>query len=300
MSKIVHGTFVSGKEGVFNIPSEVYHNHAKCPDVNRGLVVAMSAYCPAVVKAMIDGKRHKKATKAMQSGILVDLALLEPHNFKEGLSHWIVPEGLNLNTSEGRAWKKDHPDLPYIKATNDSATEASAEDIEGMIEAVMAHPIARRIVERSVKQESALCKDPATGLLRKCRPDTRLIDNNGRLTIADLKSTFLGGTTDHALSQTCSSKSYFVQAPFYQDIYKDLVGETPYFLFFVVERKPPYLVRVFQIEQQGMEAGRELTKRSLEAIAKCKETGIWKGWDTGIKTIKLQRWVLNLTEEKGE
>lgn len=294
---IIHSDFQPNTEGVFMIPANVYHNHAMAPEVSRSLVVEMISSCPENVKAIIDGRVQKKVTKEMQSGTLIDLALLEPDKFKEGVSHWIMPEGLNLTTTEGRQWKKDHPGLPALKASTDSPNEASAKDVQGMIEAVMKHKIARRIVESSVKQESAFCYHPDSGILRKCRPDTRLVDNSGRLTLADLKTTFRGGASIDSLQKHCARMAYFVQAPFYADIYRDLIGEEPYFIFFVVERKPPYLVRVFNIDDKGIAAGREMYQRALDDFAKCKSSGDWPPYPEKIVTITMPRWAVTIEEE---
>lgn len=295
---IQHVPFEAWKEGVFDIPPSLYHSHKAAPEISRSLVVELCQNTPAHVKALIDGKRVRKVTKAMTSGVLADLAILEPDKFKEGLSHWIMPPGLDLRTADGKQWRKDHPTLPMVPMTSQDPNEASVEDINGMIEAIMSHKVAREIVERSVKQESAFCYDPDTGLLRKVRSDARLADNNGKLTIGDLKTTFVGGTSKRAWRKHAASMGYFVQHPFYADVYRDLLGcEDPFFLFFVVERKPPYSVRVFQIHNKGVQAGRELYKRGLEEFAKCKASGIWTGHIQQIETIELSEYALPQPEE---
>lgn len=293
--------FQPNTEGIWSgVPEEIYHDHKATPEVNRGMIVEMIARSPAHVKCMMEGKKPRKVTAAMETGTLIDHALLEPHRFKEGVSHWIRPEGLNLTTKEGIQWKKDHPGLPYLQARNESANLASAEDIDNMIAAVMKDPVGRRIIEQSFKQESAFALDKETGLLRKCRLDTRLVDNSGRLTITDLKSTFIGGTSDETWARHCARMGYWIQAPWYSGIVKDLFNEDPFFLFLVVERKPPYAVRVFQIHEEGVHAGNEACKRAMHKIAECKQKNEWPGYKDpgGIKTIKLPRWVLEPKDEE--
>lgn len=295
---IKHTPFEPWIEGVFDIPNDLYHSHVKAPEISRSMIVELAQNTPAHVKAVMDGERIKKATKQMVSGTLADLAILEPDKFKEGVSHWIRPEGLDLRTKEGKQWEKDHPALPAILDSSDDPAVASMEDIQGMIASVMSHKVARRIVEQSVKQESVFCYDPDTGLLRKVRPDARLVDGCGRLTLGDLKTTFVGGTSSRVWASHAASMGYFVQDPFYSDVYKDLMGEEPFFLFFVVERKPPYAVRVFQIDSMGRQAGRELYKRSMEQFAKCKQDGLWPAHNDsdGIETIRLPYWVIKNKE----
>lgn len=289
MTSITHTPFIPNTEGVFMIPAELYHNHTMAPEVSRSLVVEMVNNCPFVVKSIIDGRIPKKVTKAMDSGTLVDKALLEPDSFREGLSHWILPEGLDLRSKDGLAWKKDHPDLPALKLRTDAPGEASAEDIAGMIESVMAHSKMRYAVERSVKQESAFCFHPDTGLLRKCRPDMRLSDHNG-ITLPDLKSTMPGGTSKHRWSSHCADMHYNIQQAFYSDIYRDLLGCEPFFLFFVVERKYPYLCRIFQIDEADKEAGRKQYQKALERYAECKASGVWPKHSEDIEIVQLPKW----------
>jgi exodeoxyribonuclease VIII len=221
--------------------------------------------------------------------------LLEPDKFAEGVSHHVVPAGVKLNTKEGHAWRKDHPDasepggLPYIRAETDAANQASLADMKGMMASLMAHQKIRRIIETSVKQESAFCRDPDTGLMRKVRPDARCFDNSERIILADLKSTFRGGATVSAWQQHCARMSYHIQDSFYTDVYTDLMAP-PYFIFMVVERKPPYACRLFQIDPTGKKHARDKYKKAMEQFRKCQDTGIWPGYDEDIVTVSLPSW----------
>lgn len=295
-------SFAPNTEGTFDIPDSLYHDHIKAPDISRGLIVEMLQETPAHVKALLDGQA-KPFTKAMQFGTLLDKALLEPDRFKAGMSHWIVPEGIKLSTKEGIAWKKDHPGikdeggLPYLKATNDSPSEASAEDMQEMIESIMRHKVARRIIEQSIKQESAFAVDKDTGLMRKARPDMRLVDNHSRLVLVDLKSTFRGGAGRRAWKQHARRMGYLYQDSHYSGVYEDLFGETPFFNFLVVERKPPYAVQLFQIGDRGKHFAIEECKRAMAEFRKCKETGIWPAYPEIIQTIDFEDWELQPKEE---
>lgn len=275
--------FKTGAEGLYSIPDLLYHDHKLAPDISRSLVVEMITRSPAHVKAIIDGDAVKKVTPAMQLGTLTDKALLEPDRFKEGVSHWVRPEGMVFTTKEGKAWRDEHSAMPII-------TSEEAEDIRGMCESVLRHRLGRIIVENSIHQESAFCSDPATGLLRKCRPDARGFDDDQRLMLSDLKTTFVGGATPSAWSAHCARMSYHIQQTFYSDIYRDLIGEMPFFLFMPVERKPPYACRIFQIHEEGIAVAREKCKRGLEQFAKAKETGEWPAYPEIIETIRLPNW----------
>lgn len=288
--------FVPGTEGTYSLPDTIYHDPEKAPGISRSVIVEFLSLSAAHAHSLMDGSFAKQATKAMIGGSLFDRALLEPDKFKEGVSHWVTPAGLKLTTKDGIAWKKDHPDLPYIPEVSDAVSVVSAEDIVGMIDSVMAHSKARAVIEAGVKQESGFCYDPNTGLLRKVRPDARLVDKHSRLVLADVKSTFRGGAATAVWQKHCARMAYHIQDSFYTDVYHDLSGEKPFFVFIVVERKPPYAVRMFQLDPVGKEHARAKYQRALEHFRKCQETGIWPAFDEEIQTVSLPSWELRSPE----
>jgi len=284
--------FEPGAEGTFALPASIYHSQVMAPGISRTLVVELLQLSPAHAKTLLDGTYHKRETPAMVGGTMVDLALLEPDKFQEGLSHWVVPSGMNLATKEGIAWKKDHPGLPRIRATSDAENTVSVENIHGMIESLMKSPKVRRIIEQGTKQESAFALDPETGLMRKVRSDVRLVDNQSRLVITDLKSTFRGGTSSEAWRKHCARMAYHIQDSFYSHVYQSLTGEMPFFLFIAVERKPPYAVRLFQLDPEGKECGRTRCQIAMYQFRQCIDSGLWPAFNDDIETISLPKWEL--------
>ena len=295
--------FVPNQDGTFWLPNPFYHDQEKAPGISRSLIVELLEQTPAHARSLMGGAWGKAATRAMTGGSLFDKALLEPDLFIEGESHWIIPEGMNLTTVDGRAWKKDHPGskewrdgdpgLPYLPAQSLAADVVSAEDCKGMIESVMRHKNARFIIENAVKQESAFCRDPRTGLMRKVRPDARVFDRHSRIVLADVKSTFRGGATVGAWMNHCTRMWYDIQDSYYSKVYEDLY-ERPMFCFIVVERKPPYACRIFDLDPHDKEEARIEHEAALDEFRKCQETGIWPAFDEGITTIRLPKWKRSL------
>jgi len=294
--------YTPGDEGIFaGLPASTYHSPTKAPGISRSLIVELLQMTAAHARSVIEGVHIKVETQAMTGGTVFDTMLLEPDKFGEGKSHWTVPAGMKLSTKDGIDWKKDHPNvgkpggLPYIWAESEAANKASLKDMHGMIESLMAHQKIRRIIESSTKQESAFCKDPATGLMRKVRPDARCFDNQERIILADLKSTFRGGAAESAWQQHCARMAYHIQDSFYSDVYTDLMAP-PFFLFMVVERKPPYACRIFQLDPAGKKFARDKYKRALEQFRKCQESGVWPGYDEDVVTVSLPAWELRAPE----
>ena len=229
--------FAPGNEGCFVLDGGTYR---KQPGISRSMIVELLRITPAHAQTLIDGTWSKPSTMPMTGGNLFDRALLEPETFIEGQSHWVIPAGMKLTTVDGRAWRKDHPGskewadgddgLPYLPAVSDSATVLSAENVKGMIESVLRHTKARYIVEAGVKQESAFCLDKDTGLMRKVRPEARIWDNNSRIVLADVKSTFRGGAVREAWIKHCARMAYHIQDSYSSDVYRDLF-ERPLYVF---------------------------------------------------------------------
>ena len=291
--------FRPGAEGAFNLPPELYHDYQAAPGISRSLVVEMLKFTEAHAYSVIEGRFSKKETGAMQSGSVFDTMLLEPDRFGAGMSHWVVPAGMNLTTVDGRAWKKDHPKdgpngLPYIWAESDAPDKASLVDMEGMMVSLLKHRMIRRLIETSIKQESAFALDPRTGLMRKVRPDMRASDNSSRLILVDLKSTFRGGINEHEWVQHCGRMYYDIQDSMTRT-YRDL-WEEPFFLFAAVERKPPYAARLFQLDVDSKKFARAQYQRTLDRFRRCQDSGVWPSYDEGITIIGVPGWRRRIEE----
>jgi exodeoxyribonuclease VIII len=76
------------------------------------------------------------------------------------------------------------------------------------------------------------------------------------------------------------------------DGYKTLTGETPRgFVFICVEKKPPYAVGVYILDDHALKMGRIEYEEDLERYKKCKETGEWPSYaDDDIATVTLPYW----------
>jgi hypothetical protein len=88
-----------------------------------------------------------------------------------------------------------------------------------------------------------------------------------------------------AFSNSVISYRYHVQEALYCDILRLNNIEITKFIFIAIEKKPPYLFKIYELEQKFVDKGRELYKRDLETYKRCKETGIWD--DDNEKLIEL-------------
>ena len=219
-------------------------------------------------------------TPAMRLGTLTHLAVLEPDRFN---SECIVMPTLDRRTKAGKeAWEEfqaNHPDQELM--TSDEHTRITA-----IRDAVMAHPIARKLLDQIDQVEaSTFWTDPATGVECRCRPDAIL--GNGMM--IDLKTTDDAGPGFH---RSVAKFRYHVQAAYYGDGMGGM-EERP-MVFIAVESSAPHLVACHMISPDSLLAGREAYKRNLETYLECTKSGEWPGYPTTINQIELPHWEIEI------
>ena len=137
-----------------------------------------------------------------------------------------------------------------------------------MRESILAHPVARQLLMSPGQSEVSIFGE-LQGLKVKCRPD-RVVDPEafgGQHILVDVKKTadidkFIYSVRDFG---------YHRQNAFYSDVYYQLTGHRPRFVFVVIGEKRSigrHPVRVWELPQEVVEIGR---MQYLEGLEKCKE-----------------------------
>jgi hypothetical protein len=269
--------FVPLTEGIFAAPDDVYR---AAPEVSQSMLKLLRR-SPAHLQASLT-EPPKPSTEAQILGNITDYALLEPFKFKD--SYHVRPEGMKFTTTEGKAWKAAHSDRPIIYPEDELA-------IKSMIESVLSHKIAGRIIEQGFSQPAVFCHERITGVLRKGRLDKLLLDTAKRPVIADLKTCENG--SPRMFANAVAKFWYHCQGAYYSDILRDLIGESPFFPFISIEKTPPYACTVYQLDSDSMDAGRKQYQADLELFARCRDSGIWPSYSNEIETIRLPKWALD-------
>ena len=189
------------------------------------------------------------------------------------------------------------------KAAQDAKKQAYAEgktpllrdevdEVGDIAEAVLKHPLARRLFEAdtTIREQSMFWQDPETGIYLRCRPDSRFTAPSGRVMCVDLKS--LISANPDAFGKTADNNGYHQQHPFYLDGLQahDLADETSTFLFVLVEKEPPYLVSVVELDDEAVQVGRDRNRRAVDLFASCTQTGLWPGYSTAVEAVSLPYW----------
>ena len=120
------------------------------------------------------------------------------------------------------------------------------------------HAIAGGLFKGGVAESSHFATDEH-GVLRKCRPDY-LIESQGIL--IDIKTT--KDASAYGFSKAIHEYRYHRQAAWYIDALRLAGKRAERFVFVVVEKSSPYMVRVYELDHEAIERGRDDYRRLLE------------------------------------
>lgn len=163
--------------------------------------------------------------------------------------------------------------------------------IVDMVASVRAHPIAGPLldVDNGQPEASLFWTDDRTGVNRRARLDLLPAQTGRRLIVPDLKTCKSAQRDEFAKS--AASYGYNQQAPYYLDGVRALdLGDDPVFVFVAVEKTPPYLVNVIQLDVIAMRIGEGLNRQAIDVYAQCSETGVWPGYSEEVELASLPVW----------
>jgi hypothetical protein len=259
---------------MITMPSAEYHRR---PEVNKSLLDLIEA-APAKAKARLDGA-PSEPTPAMLLGTAFHAAVLEPETLIKS------PE-FNKRSKEGKAEAEAFAQEHAGKVIVDPDTFAT---VQGMREGVMRHPVARRIFDDGIPEQS--CFAELMGVPVRCRPDW--VRPSADL-ICDLKST--SDASPDQFSRSVANFRYHVQHAFYQDTIQAAGYAVRSFVFVATERAFPHLCAVYVLDPADVERGREAYRRNLETYLECQASGVWPGYDEGIRVLQLPAWFRKATQ----
>jgi len=147
------------------------------------------------------------------------------------------------------------------------ATRKEFDEAEAMAHAVLAHPVAVRLLDGEKERAWA-----ATMYGRKC---AGRIDVSGRATV-ELKTT--NDAEPGRFQRQCLRMGYHAQLAWYQDARRAL-GEDPGEAFIIgVESKAPFPVTIFRLTPRALLEGQKLNRLWVERLAACEAADEWPGY----------------------
>ena len=256
---------------VANMPADIYHAHDSASSSGLRLLLRSPDH--------FKNSEEKDQTRAMVLGSALHMACLEPDIFYD--TYRLLRSSENRMTSEYKQAKKDFGEEFVL-------VKPEIEKIEGMARNLHKSAICEYLDNDYCDKElSGFAIDPETGLMCRHRFDAIII---GDVAI-DLKT-----TTDArkpAFEKKILDFGYHIQASFYADQYNWITGEKiEKFIFAAIETSAPYAVKVYELEQDSMDAGRKKYRHALNEYAQCKASDTWPSYDQEIETIGIPPWAL--------
>ena len=96
---------------------------------------------------------------------------------------------------------------------------------------------------------------------------------------------------DHDRRQRGSIRAVHLQLRLYRQGAHYLDGfKREHFAFIAVEKDPPYANAVYQLESEVIDKGRAELERLLAIYAECERTGIYPGYESGVRYIGVPVW----------
>jgi hypothetical protein len=271
-------TFRLAEPGCYSgVPMAVYHGDlCEGLSVSASTLVLMHRTCPARAWA------HHYANPAAVPSVDTDATVFgtQAHALIiEGRAAFerryaVRPHGMNLTTTEGRLWKALHSGLEHV-------TQPDWNDMVGMQFALSAHPAARHAFSEGAAEVTCTVHDDDTGLWLKCRPDY-LRDGLA----LNYKTTRMASR--EAWRNQAHTLGYHIGAAFTVDVLAKL-GLKVNYAFVVQEKTFPYLPAVRVLDDDFLDAGRQIYKRALVEFAEHAEKNDWPGYDS-VETVSLPPW----------
>lgn len=261
-------------------------------------------------KYIFEKRNPRPDTPATFFGRALHTLVLEPHKFDDEFV--VEPEGApkrptraQLNAKKPspgvleaiawwRQWDSEHGHKAMISNKRDpdkGVWGASDWDrLQGMRDAVMAHPLAGVLLSDGWAEVTVIWQDPATKMLCKARVDWW---PNGHNLICDLKSTddaTLGGAT-----YSTAKYGYHHAAAHYLDGMEANGHKDLHFVFIFVEKDPPYQVGLYTVRKDDIRAGLARRNVNLRRMKECVITGDWPALPDEVRQIELSPWQRNAT-----
>ncbi|BBU22136.1 PD-(D/E)XK nuclease-like domain-containing protein [Mycobacterium xenopi] len=174
--------------------------------------------------------------------------------------------------------------VPILRADYDAAVD--------MRDAVkIHHRLAAELFDAGEPEMSMWVRDPATGVRLRARPDW-MTQRDGRLWLVDLKT--CQSADPREFGRTANHLGYHVQMAWYVTVARLLeLDPNPVFLFVLVEKTPPHLVSVVELDADAYQLGYRRMREAIDVFRACRDWDEWPGYaaDSEIVPVALPQWV---------
>lgn len=262
--------------GVVDMPAEDYHQHPALS--SSGARKLLPPSCPALFK-------HERDNPP---------APTDEFSFGHLYHKLVLGAGAEIAVIDAENWRtkdaRERRDAAIAEGKIPALTEEYGR-AKAMVVATMQHPIAARLLkgdpERS--ERALFWVDDETGV--DCRA---MLDRfpAGRIA-ADVKTCTSAAPAD--IERAVWNFGYHIQDAWYRAGLKALgIHDMPAMAFVFVEKQPPHLVNVVQLNHLALEAGAHYARQARLIFAECQQSGVWPGWGDDIQLIELPAYAQSL------
>lgn len=232
---------------------------------------------PAHYQAAMDSSMD---SDAMRFGRMLHCLALEPEKFWDQYAVSPKFDGRTKAGKEGKA-KFESENEGKVVVKNDDYSKAKR-----MVEAIMAHPEARKYFEDSWRELVAVAYHQESDQWIKCKMDIM-----GPGFLADVKST--QDASLHGFKKSVANFNYYTQAAFYLMICRELIPDFPMdFRFIAVEKECPHHVGTYTLDEEAITHGSFVVKEWLYQSLMCRESGEYPGYGKGeLISLGLPAWM---------
>lgn len=225
---------------------------------------------------------ERTPTEAMRMGSIIHAAVLERSRFE--FCKTVEPE-VDRRTVKGReelaAWHAQKPEHAIVLQASD------VPKIEGMLAAVDAHPILKKLLKGGKSETSILWQDPQHNVLCKARFD--FVSEQAGGMIVDLKT--CKDARPEAFAKDVLNFRYDLQAAHY--LHAATVTQAcsdKHFLWVVIEKESPYGINVFSASESVLSIGEQWRDEAMERYATALKSGVWPSYGTKVTTLEAPPW----------
>lgn len=247
-----------------DVPFEHYLQQDR---VSKGVLWTTYTHSPAHARI------EPESSNFMKVGSATHCVLLEPDSFRDRYKRG--PED-----RRGNKWKVLQSEYGEYLLTAEEYDNALA-----LRDAIRHNPYIKKLTGNGAYREVTACAtDPITGLKTRMRADG-YVPGDGIL--QDVK------TTTDARAEEFVKKvkafGYHLQEAHYTKTWKDAGGDSVAFIFIVVEPKPPYAVKIYELDADAVAEGEAIRQKAMETWLRCVESGEWPAYSQEPEVIGLRK-----------
>lgn len=222
-------------------------------------------------------------------------------DFGKAAHRVVLDRGADLLVVDADDWRTNAAKAQRDEAHATGRTPLLREEmrvVEDMAAAIRKHPVASVLFnpDRGRPEQSLFWTDPTTAVDCRARLDWLPDPSSGRLIIPDLKTS--QSAQPDAFAKSCASYGYAQQSAWYIDGAKQLgLAEEVAFVFVVIEKTPPYLVTVCELDWEALRIGARLNWLAREVYADCQANDTWPSYTDEVAHIQLPGWYLRQHED---